>query len=168
MHRDLAVVRLDHRDGVLRRVDHRFQLLDLFLITALKDRQPRLGAGQLGQLAVNLRGAALQMVDTHRRGNLLQLLHRHVAAGLGDDQFRPDGSHRFQIDIGCANKADIAVIEIDTGELGAGAQIVAAVRARAAVAGDRWYPELNQRNSNIEIVHRNNALRMQRDGDGAA
>ena len=59
MHRDLAIVRLDHRDGVLRRVDHRFQLLDLFLIATLKDRQPRLGAGQLGQLAVNLRGAAL-------------------------------------------------------------------------------------------------------------
>ncbi len=75
MHRDLAVVRLDHGDAVLRWIDHRFQLFDLFLIAALKDRQPRLGAGQLRQLAVNLRGATLQMVDAHRRGNLLQLLH---------------------------------------------------------------------------------------------
>ncbi len=91
-----------------------------------------------------------------------------MAAGLGDNQIRLCGGYRFQIDIGGANKADIAVVEIDTGELGAGAQIVAAVRARPAVAGDRRHPELNQRNGNIEIVHRNNALRMQRDGDRAA
>lgn len=168
MHRDLAVVRLDHRDAVLRRVNHRFQLLDLLLIAALEDRQPRLGAGQLRQLAVNLRGAALQMVDAHRRGNLLQLLHRHVTAGLGDDQIRPGGGHRFQIDIGGANKADIAIVEIDAGELGAGAQIVAAVRPRPAVAGDGRRPELNQRNGNVEIVHRNDTLRMERDGDRAA
>ncbi len=91
-----------------------------------------------------------------------------MAAGLGDDQIRPGGGYRFQIDIGGANKADIAVVEIDAGELGAGSQVVATVRARPAVAGDRRRPELNQRNGNIEIVHRNDTLRMQRDGDGAA
>ena len=91
-----------------------------------------------------------------------------MAAGLSDDQIRPGGGYRFQIDIGGANKADIAVVEIDAGELGAGSQVVATVRARPAVAGDRRRPELNQRNGNIEIVHRNNALRMQRDGDRAA
>ena len=42
---------------------------------------------------------------------------------------------------------------------------MAAVRARPAVAGDRRRPELNQRNGNVEIVHRNDTLRMQRHGD---
>ena len=32
------------------------------------------------------------------------------------------GGYRFQIDIGGANKADIAVVEIDAGELGAGSR----------------------------------------------
>ena len=79
-----------------------------------------------------------------------------------------DRGTQYRTGIYYTNKADIAVVEIDAGELGAGSQVVATVRARPAVAGDRRRPELNQRNGNIEIVHRNDTLRMQRDGDRAA
>ena len=79
-----------------------------------------------------------------------------------------DRGTQYRTGIYYTNKADIAVVEIDAGELGAGSQEVAAVRARPAVAGDRRRPELNQRNGNVEIVHRNDTLRMQRHGDRAA
>ena len=41
---------------------------------------------------------------------------------------------------------------------------MAAVGSGAAMAGDRRHAQLNQRNGDIEIVQRDNTLRMQRHG----
>lgn len=54
-------------------------------------------------------------------GAIFQLLHRNVAVGLGNNQVRFRGGHRFEIDIRRADKPNRAVIEINAGQLCAGA-----------------------------------------------
>ena len=116
--------------------------------------------GYLSQLLnAKIKSPSAQKLEALHRFLGLEFPRRQKSVGVVFGKFYPlHTGHIYLIQRACS--------QVD--ELGAGAQIVAAVRARPAVAGDRRRPELNQRNGNIEIVHRNNALRMQRDGDGAA
>ncbi|MCS5961506.1 hypothetical protein LNP74_29540 [Klebsiella pneumoniae subsp. pneumoniae] len=109
-----------------------FQLFNLFLMRGARGIASRGwdSAGQLRQLAVNLRGRRPGdgRCSPQKSGrNLLQFSLALDTWRLGSvsNQIRPGGGYRFQIDIGGANKADIAVaVEIDAGELGAGSQAV--------------------------------------------
>lgn len=152
MHGNFAVVSLDNRHADVLRVDDVLQLRDLLLIAAFEDRQLRLGAGELRQLAVDARRPANQMIDADGRRDFLQLLYRHVAARFGDNQVRFGGGNRFDIHVSAADKLDSGVIKIDPGQQPAGAQEVATVRARSAVAGHRRRAKLDQRNRDIKIV----------------
>ena len=102
------------------------------------------------------------MIDTHRRGNFLQLFHRGISRRLGNDQVRLCGGDGFNVDIRSADKLDVGIIEIDTRQHTAGAQKVAAVRSRAAVAGYRWHTQLNQRDGDIQVMQRDDPLRVKR------
>ena len=149
---DFPLISLNHRHGDFACVDSRLQRLDLFLIAAFKNLEPRLRARQLRQFAVDLRRAAVEMIDTHRRGYFFQLLHRRIAGRLGNDQIRFCRGDGLNVDIGSADKFDVGIIEVDAGQHAAGPQKVATVRSRAAMARHGRYAKLNQWNGDIQIV----------------
>lgn len=104
---DFALVGLNDRNGDLLGVYRRFQCVKLFLIATFQNAQSRLRAGQLRQLAVDLRRAAVEMIDAHRGSDPRQLLNRRVTRRLGDNQIRFCGGNGFNIDIRCADKFDV-------------------------------------------------------------
>ncbi|AEW75243.1 hypothetical protein EcWSU1_03815 [Enterobacter ludwigii] len=157
---DFALVGLYHRHGDVAGVDGRFQGVNLLLIATFKDLQPGFGARELCQLAVDLRRAAIEMIDTHRRGNFLQLFNRRVTGWFGDDQIRLCSGDGLDVDIRGADKFDVGVIKINARQHAAGAQKMATVRPRAPVACHWRHAELNQRNGDIQIVQRDNPLRV--------
>lgn len=149
----LAAVGLDHRHADARRIQQRAELADLRPVAVIEHREARLRPGQIRQPLVNTRRAALQVIDADRRSDVLQPIGGHVAVRLGNDQVRLRRRDGLQVDIGAADELNIAVGEINAGQRGAGAQVVAAVRPGSPVAGDGRYPQFDQRNSNVEIVH---------------
>ena len=149
---NLPLIRLNHRHGHLAGINSRLQRLNLLLIAPLQNLESRLRSRQLSQLAVDLRRAAVEMIDAHRRGNFRQLFHRGVAGRLGNDQVRLCGGDGFNVDIGRTDKFNVGIIEVDAGQHAAGAQKVATVRPRAAMARHRRHAKLNQRNGDIQIV----------------
>ena len=102
------------------------------------------------------------MIDTHRRGNFFQLFDRRVAGRLGDDKIRLRRGDGFNIDIGGADECDVGIIKIDARQHAAGAQKMAAVRSGSAMAGNRRYAKLDQRNGDIQVVQGHNPLRVNR------
>ena len=134
---DLAVERLEHRNRDGACIDRCLQRFDLRAVAPVQHGKTLLRASEFGQHLVNMRRAVLGIVDGDGGGDLRQFFNGGGAIGFGQYEIGLEGDNRLQIGIDGADIGDVAIVEINTGQNGAGAQIGFAVRSHAAVAAHR-------------------------------
>ncbi len=157
---DLAIQWLEHRDSARAGFDRGLQRFNLRPVASVQNGKSRLRAGQFSQHPVDMRRAVLRIVDGDGRGDLLQFFDWCRSVRFRQDEIGLEGDDRFQIGVDGAYIGDVAIVEIDTGQNGAGAQIGFAVPTHAAMATHRHHTQFYQRDGEIDVVQGDDTFRL--------